>query len=105
MNSFKSTVFSALGDPSRLRILEYLRTGEKCVSEIVRVVGFAQPTVSMHLKVLLDCGILKCRKDGNKMFYSIAFAKIYDLIDLVDSNLVRSLSRNVIGRMQRGYQK
>ena len=50
--NFKSTIFKALGDPSRLKILDFLKSGEKCACDIVPTVGFAQPTVSRHLKVL-----------------------------------------------------
>ena len=102
ITNFKSTVFKALGDPSRLKILDYLRTGEKCACDIVPTVGFTQPTVSRHLKVLIDCGILKRRKEGNKMLYSITDPRIYELIDLADASLLNSLSNNVIVRIQRG---
>ncbi len=102
--NFKSTVFNALGDPSRLKILDFLRTGEKCACDIVPTVGFTQPTVSRHLKVLIDCGILKRRKEGNRMLYSVTSRKIYDLIDLVDSRFIDSLSGNVIARIQQGYR-
>jgi len=102
--NFKSTVFKALDDPSRLKILDFLRDGEKCACDVVPTVGFAQPTVSRHLKVLIDCGILKRRKEGNKMLYSVTSPKIYDIIDLVDSRFIDSLSRNVIARIRQGYR-
>ncbi|WP_455364059.1 ArsR/SmtB family transcription factor [[Eubacterium] cellulosolvens] len=101
--NFKSTIFKALGDPSRLKILEFLKTGEKCACDIVPTVGFAQPTVSRHLKVLVDCGILKRRKEGNRMLYKVTSDRIHDLINLADSNLIESLSRNVIAGIQQGY--
>jgi ArsR family transcriptional regulator len=104
INNFRSIVFKALGDPSRLKILEFLRDDEKCACEIIPTVGFTQPTVSRHLKVLIDCGILKRRKEGNKMLYSATSPKIYKLIDVADSSLIESLSRNVIVRVQRGYR-
>jgi len=104
VTNFKSTVFKALGDPSRLRILQFLKDGEKCACEIVPTVGFAQPTVSRHLQVLVDCGILRRRREGNKMLYSTTSRKIYDLINMVDSRLVESLSRNVILGIQQGYR-
>ena len=104
VTNFKSTVFKALGDPSRLRILQFLKDGEKCACEIVPTVGFAQPTVSRHLQVLVDCGILRRRREGNKMLYSTTSRKIYDLINMVDSRLVESLSRNVMLAIQRGYR-
>ena len=104
MTNFNSTVFKALGDPSRLKILDFLRKGERCACEIVPVVGFSQPTVSRHLKVLLDCGVLRRRKEGNKVFYSVTSRTIYELIDSVNSTLVESLSRTIITRIKRGYR-
>ncbi|MGB6680670.1 MAG: metalloregulator ArsR/SmtB family transcription factor [Candidatus Bathyarchaeia archaeon] len=102
--NFKSTIFKALADPSRLRILNFLRTGEKCACDIVPTIGFAQPTVSRHLKVLIDCGILTRRKQSNKMIYSVTSKKIYDLIDLMDSRFIEFLSRNIVTNIQRGFR-
>ncbi|WP_455279330.1 ArsR/SmtB family transcription factor [[Eubacterium] cellulosolvens] len=101
---FKSMIFRALADPSRLKILNFLRTGERCACEIVPTIGFAQPTVSRHLKVLTDCGILTRRKEGNKMIYSVTSKIIYDLIDLVDSTFIESMSRNIVTNIQRGFR-
>ncbi|WP_455368685.1 ArsR/SmtB family transcription factor [[Eubacterium] cellulosolvens] len=102
--NFKSTIFKALADPSRLRILNFLRTGEKCACDIVPTIGFAQPTVSRHLKVLTDCGILIRRKKGNKMLYSVTSKKIFDLIDIIDSRFIESLSRNIVTNIQGGFR-
>ena len=104
MNNFRSTVFRALADPSRIKIIKFLKSGERCVCEIVEVVGFAQPTVSRHLKVLTDSGILKRRKEGSKMLYSITYPKIQELIDFVDARFIDSLSRHVIAMVRRGYR-
>jgi DNA-binding transcriptional ArsR family regulator len=104
VNNFKSTVFKALGDPSRLKILDYLRSGERCECQIVPTVGFAQPTVSRHLKVLVDCGILKRRKERNKMFYSVTSPRIFNLIDLADSRFIETLSKHVMLRIERGLK-
>ena len=104
MNNFRSTVFKALADPSRIKIIEFLRNGEKCVCEIVEQVGFAQPTVSRHLKVLIVSGILTRRKKGNKMLYSITYSNIYDLIDFVDARFIDSLSKHVIAMVKQGYR-
>jgi ArsR family transcriptional regulator len=102
--NFKSTIFKALADPSRLRILNFLRTGEKCACDIVPTIGFAQPTVSRHLKVLTDCGILTRRKQGNRMIYSVTSKKIYDVIDLLDSRIIESLSKYIVTNIQQGVR-
>lgn len=101
---FKSMIFRALADPSRLKILYFLRKGEKCACEILPTIGFAQPTVSRHLKVLTDCGILTRRKDGNKMIYSVTSKKIYTLLDLIDSKFIETLSGNIVTSIQRGFR-
>lgn len=73
-------VFRVLADPTRLKILEILRNGERCACEIPAKVGKSQPNVSLHLKMLKDAGILSSRKDGKKILYSVAKPEIYKLI-------------------------
>ncbi|MCD6241585.1 winged helix-turn-helix transcriptional regulator, partial [Candidatus Bathyarchaeota archaeon] len=60
----KAKVFKALADPVRLKIIEFLRDGEKCVCEIIPHVDIAQPLVSRHLKILRDSGLVRVRKEG-----------------------------------------
>jgi ArsR family transcriptional regulator len=60
----------ALADETRLRIYGVLLRHELNVNEIVAVLGMGQSRVSRHLKILTDCGLLKCRKDGLWSFYS-----------------------------------
>lgn len=95
-NKFKAKVFSALSDPVRLEILEFLRGGEKCVCEIIPHVGVIQPVVSRHLKILKSCGLVKRRKDGNRRLYSVTDPKIFGIIDGVTTGLVDALSKRVI---------
>lgn len=92
---FKSTVFHALSDPIRLEILSYLRDGEKCVCEIVPHLNLIQPLISRHLKVLKDCGLIRCRKDGTKRMYSIVDGKIYHVLDALTPDLVNTLTKEV----------
>lgn len=98
--NFKAEVFSALGDPTRLKIALFLRAGERCVCEIVPHVGLAQPTVSRHLSVLTDCGILRFRKQGNRVLYSITDQRIFKVIDALESGLVSTLQGEVTSRMK-----
>jgi len=90
---FKSTVFHALSDPIRLEIVVYLRDGEKCVCEIVPHLNLIQPLVSRHLKILKDAGMVRCRKDGTKRMYSIVDSKIFDVIDALSADLLKTLSK------------
>ncbi|HOK01421.1 MAG TPA: metalloregulator ArsR/SmtB family transcription factor [Spirochaetota bacterium] len=62
----------ALADETRLRIVSLLSEGELNVNEIVEILAMGQSRISRHLKILLDAGIVKCRKDGLWAFYSLS---------------------------------
>ena len=65
-------VFKAMGDPVRLRLLSLvLASGESCVCDLTAPVGLSQPTVSHHLKVLADAGILAREKRGKWAWYRL----------------------------------
>ena len=57
-------ILKALSDPNRLKILDLLSCGEKCGCEVLESFNFTQPTLSHHMKVLIDCGLIEARKDG-----------------------------------------
>ena len=63
------TLFRALAEPTRLRLLALCDTGEHTVSDMVNVLGQSQPRVSRHLKLLCDAGILERLPEGNFVFY------------------------------------
>ena len=75
--------FKALSDPTRLRILEYIRQGEKCICEIIPYTGKSQPCVSQHLKVLKHAGLINERKDGTKIMIKVTNADIFKIINQV----------------------
>ncbi len=95
-NRFRSTVFYALSDPIRLEILFYLRSGEKCVCQIVPHLDLIQPLVSRHLKILKNTGIIKCRKDSTKRMYSIVDTQIYNVIDALNPQLITNLTKKAV---------
>jgi ArsR family transcriptional regulator, arsenate/arsenite/antimonite-responsive transcriptional repressor len=64
-------LFAALADPTRLAILERLRRGERCVSELCGDVSAGQSLISFHLKALRDAGIVFARKDGRTVWYAV----------------------------------
>ena len=69
-----AATFRALGDPGRLRLLSFLAAqpgGEACVCNLTGPLGLSQPTVSHHLKVLTDAGILHREKRGRWAYYRI----------------------------------
>lgn len=67
-----ATIFKALCDENRVRILKLLCTGEKCACKILDELNVTQPTLSHHMKILCDSEIVVGRKDGKWMHYSIS---------------------------------
>ncbi len=80
----KIKLLKAMGDDTRIKILQYLLNGEKCACTIVPFIGKAQPTVSQHLKVLVEAGILDVRRDGTKMLYKIKNDQAVQILEILD---------------------
>lgn len=64
-------VFTVLADPTRRRILDALRAGENSVGDLVQALEVSQPTVSKHLKVLREAGVVRMRADGQRRIYAV----------------------------------
>lgn len=79
--------FSVLSEPMRLRILNQLRDGEKCVQDLVEATETSQANVSKHLKVMLQAGILNRRSEGTSAYYSVADNLSFELCNLVCDRL------------------
>ncbi|GIM30080.1 transcriptional regulator [Clostridium polyendosporum] len=80
-------IIKALSDGNRLKIIDILSCGEKCACDILDHFDFTQPTLSHHMKVLMECGIVDCRKDGLWSYYSLNSSNCNKLI-LFIMNLV-----------------
>ena len=65
-------ILKALSDPNRLKIIDLLSCGEKCACVILESFEFTQPTLSHHMKVLMDCGLIEVRKEGIWNYYKLA---------------------------------
>ncbi|MBQ7810707.1 MAG: winged helix-turn-helix transcriptional regulator [Clostridia bacterium] len=65
-------VFKAFCDENRIRILNILSTGEKCACRLLEALSVTQPTLSHHMKILCDSGIVTARKEGKWMHYAIS---------------------------------
>ena len=73
MNEKKiATVFKAFCDENRIKILKLLSTGEKCACVLNEEIDVTQPTMSHHMKILCDSGIVVGRKEGKWIHYSIS---------------------------------
>jgi ArsR family transcriptional regulator len=64
-------LFHALSDPTRVEILERLRSGERCVCELTDVLDAAQSRLSFHLKTLREAGLVSDRKEGRWVYYTL----------------------------------
>ncbi|MEM4259418.1 MAG: metalloregulator ArsR/SmtB family transcription factor [Candidatus Pacearchaeota archaeon] len=73
-------ILKALADETRLKIVEFLLDGEKCVCEIFPHVKRTQSTVSIQLGVLEKAGILESKRDGKKVFYKLKDLRICDIL-------------------------
>lgn len=80
-------VFKALSNSSRLKIINMLSQGEKCACTILKDFDFTQPTLSHHMNVLMECGLVVCRKDGIWSYYSL---------DLTNGNRLVLFLMNII---------
>jgi ArsR family transcriptional regulator len=78
-------VFKAFCDENRLMILELLRTGEKCACVLLEKLEIGQSTLSYHMKILCDSGIVESRQEGKWTHYSISDKGSRDAADLLHS--------------------
>ncbi|WP_299445852.1 helix-turn-helix transcriptional regulator [uncultured Phycicoccus sp.] len=82
-----ATLLKAVADPARLRLLSAIRAtegGEACVCDLTELVGLAQPTVSHHLKVLVDAGFLEREKRGTWAWFRIVPARLAEARSIFD---------------------
>ena len=81
----RAAVFKALGHPARLHIVEELASGERCVCELVDLVGMGWSAVSRHLAVLKAAGVLADEKRGLQVFYRLALPCVKSFTDCLDA--------------------
>ena len=93
--------FSALSEPSRLRVLNILRNGERNVGELAELCECSQANISRHLSTLAKHGMVIREARGTTVYYRIADESIYALCDLVCGNLAKRLSEqaNLLGNL------
>ena len=83
----KANVLKALGQPTRLKILELLRNGERCVCEIFPAIKEEQSNVSRHLALMKAAGILASRKQGQMVHYRVRDPQVFKLLEGVSALL------------------
>lgn len=88
----ESDLCRALTHPVRLRILDRLRHGEKSAGELCEGVDSTKANVSAHLATLRKAGVVSVRRDGQRLFYSVKFPRIYEAFDVMRDVLMSVLS-------------
>ncbi len=81
----RADVFKALGHPDRLRIVDDLTAGERCVCDLVKSVGSSWSTVSRHLAVLKAAGVVADEKRGLQVFYRVALPCVPTFMTCLDA--------------------
>jgi ArsR family transcriptional regulator len=90
-------VFKAFCDEKRLAVLELLQESEKCACELLEKMDISQSTLSHHMKILCESGIVTGRRDGKWMYYSISKSGAEDAKQLIDEiTTVNSIKTNCI---------
>ena len=89
----QADICKTLANSTRLRILHALRGGEKSVGELTNLLGLRQSNLSQHLSIMRQAQILKTRKQGSNIYYSVAYPRINMACDLVRELLIESLGR------------
>ena len=79
-----AVMFKAFADENRIQILELLRDGERCACRLLEEMKITQPTLSHHMKILCDSGIVVGRKEGKWMHYSLSEVGMRDVRNYLD---------------------
>lgn len=79
----KAEILKALAQPTRLKILELLRDGEKCICEIVPAINGEQSNISRHISLMQKSHLVTTRKDGVKVIVKISDPKIFEILDSI----------------------
>lgn len=79
----KAEILKVLAQPTRLKILECLREGERCICEIVPALEGEQSNISRHISLMQKCHLVTTRKEGVKVRVKVADPKIFDILDRI----------------------
>ena len=82
--AMKSDILKALAQPTRLRILELLREGEKCICEIIPAIHGEQSNISRHISLMQRSHLVSTRKDGVKVMVKVRDPRIFEILDQVN---------------------
>jgi len=87
----KADILKALAQPTRLKILELLRDGEKCICEIVPAINGEQSNISRHISLMQKSHLVTTRKDGVKVMVKVKDPKIFEILDQISLLLKKQI--------------
>ncbi|MFH1825316.1 MAG: metalloregulator ArsR/SmtB family transcription factor [Candidatus Firestonebacteria bacterium] len=91
----KAEILQALGHPVRLKIVDFLSKGEKCVCEIVQTLKSERTGISKHLSILHRSGILSFRKDGKKIIYKLEIPCALNFLSCAEEIIKHNLGKRI----------
>jgi DNA-binding transcriptional ArsR family regulator len=91
----RAKIFKALGHPSRLKMVESLFAGERCVCELQEIVGSDISTVSKHLNILKEAGILQDERRGTNIYYSLRMKCVANFLNCVEDFVGERLEEQI----------
>jgi ArsR family transcriptional regulator len=87
----KAEILKALAQPTRLKILELLRHGERCICEIVPAINGEQSNISRHISLMQKSYLVSTRKDGVKVMVKVRDPKIFEILDSISFLLKKQI--------------
>ena len=87
--------FAALADANRLRLIQHLKDGECRVGDLAEALDLPQPTVSRHLAMLREVGLVGCRRQGTQAFYAVRDRSLFALCELVCGAVAKDARRQL----------
>lgn len=91
----RSSIFKAMAHPARLLIIDALAHKKHCVCELTEMIGADISTVSKHLSVLRNAGIVTDKKQGQQVYYSLAMPCVLSFLSCIDTVLLERASEQV----------
>lgn len=88
----RAGILKALAQPTRMKIIDFLRDGERCVCEIFPAIAEEQSNTSRHLNIMQSSGILARRKDGIKILYRLKHPEVLEILELASAILRKEIT-------------
>ena len=96
VHQLHAKICGGLADPNRILILYALAEGDCNVNHLVKTLGLPQPRVSRHLKVLRECNLVRSRREGQMVYYSLADERVIQALDILRTVMSSSLQDQAI---------